>query len=630
MTRLPVIVGFGGVNAAGRSSFHHAYRRMILESLSPEQRQETIAGLAVMMGLVSYNNGVYSDDQGNKYSQAEVEAKLADEVTDGTLVRRIGKQYFDVDNVVDFTDVTVQNVQQSTFELARTKLPKDIPDNWTVEEVNARTVRVTVDGDAAMKLETSRVMDVQSAGQLPTGFQPGELYNSRFHPRGLQLTVVAAADAVNSVGIPWQTVMDSVAPDEISVYASSAMSQLDENGLGGVMQSRLRSGRVTSKQLPLGLNSMPADFVNAYVCGSMGTTGSMTGACASMLYNLRLGVEDIRSGRRRISIVGASEAPLTSEVIEGYDAMSALGKDEQLRKLDGSEQADHRRASRPFGNNCGFTLAESAQYFVLMDDELAVELGADIYGAVNDVFVSADGFKKSISSPGPGNYVTLAKAVASARAIIGEEAIRKHSFVQAHGSSTPQNRVTESIILDKIAAAFDIENWPVSAVKAYIGHPLGPASGDQLAATLGVFAHGYLPGIKTVDEIADDVIDERLNIVLEDIKLDDPQVAFLNTKGFGGNNATASILAPSVVRRMLEKRYGAEAMAEYDSRLQQTREKAREYDHAFSTGDYRTIYVFGDRLVDEADIVLEKDRVSIPGYQAVNLDLANPYSDMSD
>ena len=36
---------------------------------------------------------------------------------------------------------------------------------------------------------------VSSAGQLPTGFDPGALYQSRSHPRGLQLTVYGASDA---------------------------------------------------------------------------------------------------------------------------------------------------------------------------------------------------------------------------------------------------------------------------------------------------------------------------------------------------------------------------------------------------------------------------------------------------
>jgi len=283
-------------------------------------------------------------------------------------------------------------------------------------------------------MESFRVFDVQSGGTLPTGFEPAEQYASRFHPRGLQMAILAASDALNSMGFSWQSVMDKVDPDQVAVFASSGLGQTDEYGLGGYMQARLRSSRVTSKQMAMGLNSMPADFINAYVCGSVGTTGAVTGACASFLYNLRLGVDDIAAGRHRVAICGISEAPVTPEVIEGFASMSALATDERLAKLDGIEQADHRRASRPFGENCGFTMGESAQYFVLMDDQLALELGAEIYAAVPDVFINADGFKKSISSPGAGNYITMAKAVASAQAIVGEEAIRQRSFIQAHAA----------------------------------------------------------------------------------------------------------------------------------------------------------------------------------------------------
>ena len=55
------------------------------------------------------------------------------------------------------------------------------------------------------------------------------------------------------------------------------------------------------------------------------------------------------------------------------------------------------------------------------EDELAMELGATVYGAATDVFVNADGHKKSISGPGVGNYITMAKAAAAARALVGEE-----------------------------------------------------------------------------------------------------------------------------------------------------------------------------------------------------------------
>ena len=89
-------------------------------------------------------------------------------------------------------------------------------------------------------------------------------------------------------------------------------------------------------------------------------------------------------------------------------------------------------------------------------------------------------------------------AVAGACSLFGDAAVRERSFVQAHGSSTPQNRTTETRILDLVATAFEIQEWPVTAVKAFVGHPLAPASGDQLVNALGVLRHGILPGIKTL------------------------------------------------------------------------------------------------------------------------------------
>ena len=199
---------------------------------------------------------------------------------------------------------------------------------------------------------------------------------------------------------------------------------------------------------------MPADFVNAYVLGNIGSTAGITGACATFLYNLRAAVEDIKSGRCRVAVVGSSEAPITPEVIDGYAAMSALATDSDLRNLDGVDSIDYRRASRPFSSNCGFTLAESGQYVVLMDDELVLELGAEIYAAVPGVYVNADGYKKSISAPGPGNYITVAKAVALAKNLLGEEVVQNRSFMQAHGSSTPQNRLTESKSFGQVARGY--------------------------------------------------------------------------------------------------------------------------------------------------------------------------------
>ena len=628
MNRLPLIVGFGGYNAAGRSSFHHGFRRTVLHSLNNDKRVNTLVSLATLMKLVAYRDGAYFDQDSSPMTAQEVADKYQSTIESNTLIRQIHKKHFDVHNVPSVRDVELNSTETSEFSIRRRDLPKPIPANWQVNTIDDKTVNVVIDGNVSVKMTSFRVLDVQSAGILPTGFEPGEKYNSRFHPKGLQMTVVGASDAINSIGIPWATIMEHVRPDEVAVFAASGLGQSDEYGLNGYVQARLKGNRPTSKQLPLSLNTMPADFINAYLLGSVGTTGAITGACATFLYNLRLAVDDICSGRHRVVLCGCSEAAVTPEIIEGFAAMSALGTDEKLAKLDNSDECDHRRASRPFGDNAGFTIAESAQFFVLMDDELAMELGADVHGAVPNVFVNADGFKKSISSPGSGNYVTMSKAVAAATAIVGKEAIQDRSFIQAHGSSTPQNRVTESMIFDKVANGFGIDHWPVTAVKAFLGHSIGAASGDQLSNALGVFADGIVPGIKTVDKIADDVVNQRLDILLED-QYRQMDVAFLNSKGFGGNNATATILSPNIAEGMLESRYGKDRFEDYEKRRNKVRVTAQEYDQAATNGELNVIYHFGEGIIEDHQIDVSDSGVKIGSFaNSINLDFVNPYPDM--
>ena len=626
MSRLPVIVGFGGYNPAGRSSFHHGFRRIVQESLDSASRQETLAGLAVMMKLVQVVDGQFRSLEGQPLSLAEIEARHGAAVLDNTLVRRIDKRHLDVDAAHWQKNLAVDSAQFTTL---RKHLPEPLPASWQVEELDEQQVRVTLAEGAEFKVDSYRALPVKSAGQLPSGFEPGELYHSHFHPRGLQLAVTGATDALRSTGLDWRTIQDHVQPDEVAVFAGSVMSQLDEYGLGGMLQSRLKGNRVTAKQCPLGLNTMPADFINAYVLGSVGTSGSVTGACATFLYNLQKAIEQIASGTTRVALVGNAEAPITSEIIEGYSAMGALATEDGLRKVGGQEQVDFRRASRPFGDNCGFTLSESCQFLVLMDDALALELGADIHGAVTDVFINADGFKKSISAPGPGNYLTLAKAVASAMQLVGEDGVRQRSFVHAHGSSTPANRTSESDLLDRVAAAFGIESWPVTAVKAFLGHSLSTASGDQLIAALGTFRHGLLPGLKTIDKVADDVHRQHLSLDTRDRQVADMEVCFINSKGFGGNNATGVVLAPQVAERMLRKRHGDAAFAAWQGKREATRAAAGEYDQQALQGRFDILYNFGRDLIDDQQLQFSAEGIQIPGFtQPLLYRKDERYSDM--
>ena len=598
-------------------SSHHAYRRTVIDALGEQDAAETYRSLAGIMNV--------EGDPGDQL--------VREYVRNNTLVRRIN--IFDPDKVLVHRSATLAASSESplTFVLPVRQLPEHVPETWALKKVSDDTVEISIDSPTEVLLPDRRVSRVTSAGQVPTGFDPGALYQSRNHPRGLQLTVYGASDAAHSVGIDWSELRRRVPPDAFAVYSGSAMGQLDQNGSGGMLQAPMIGKRPTSKQAALGLCEMPADFINAYILGSVGSTGAVIGACATFLYNLKQGIDDIRSGRRRVAMVGGAEAPITPEIVEGYRTMGALTEDEALMALDGINQVDNRRACRPFSDNAGFTLAEAAIYVVLMDDALALDLGVEIYGSVPDVFINADGFKKSIPSPGIGNYVTVAKAMATARSLVGNDGLQKRSYIHAHGTGTPQNRVTESEIMNELAKTFGITNWPVAAVKAYLGHTLAPAAGDQLTSALGTWKYGLIPGIATIDHLAEDVHASHLTIGSAHIERapESLDVAFINSKGFGGNNATGLALSPYLTMKLLEKRHGRTDLLAHAQRNESVQDKVREYDQQASRGESTPIYQFGEGVLEGQDINLTDTTIQIPGFeQPIELNVPNAFSDMTD
>lgn len=612
MNSLPVITGFGGVNAAGRSTFHLGYRRMIQEELTSADRAELVQAMAAFANMSK--------------SEEESNTDFEQRVLENSLIRKIGAEHFDTEHAPGFKRANLKLDGSVEFSLKRKDIPAQIPEGWEVIGEDEKSMSFVTKDFHAM-LPTTRKLAVSTAGTVPTGFDPAARYASRHHPRGLQLNTFAASDALQSVGIEWSDILAVVKPDQVSVYSGSAMAQMDDAGNGGLLRARWQGDRPSSKQCPLGLVEMPADFVNAYLLGSVGSTGAAVGACASFLYNLNLAIEDIKSGRARVALVGNAEAPVNPEVIEGYAAMSALATDDNLCKLDGSDVPNHRRASRPFAENCGFTIAEGAQYIVLMDDALAMELGAEIYGATPGVFVNADGFKKSISAPGVGNYLTMAKAVGLAKAMLGEESVRERSMVQAHGSSTPANRVTESIIFDRVAEAFGIKSWPVTAMKSYLGHSLGVASGDQLIATLGVWEYGVIPRINNVSEIAEDVYQDNLDFLTSHrvVGKEGIDVAFLNAKGFGGNNATGVVISPTKTKALLAARR-PELVETWKSKNAQVRQCIATFKEQVLNGNDETLYYFGEGVPGDDDVSISENSLKISGFNLeVDLNVKNPY-----
>lgn len=635
LSQLPVIVGMGGVNAAGRTSGHQAYRRTVLDALHKDDQTRTLVGLAAMMRLISrHGDGPWRDASGNTLDATELADRYRQQVLDHSLIRRIEDPRFNADGIPANRQAQLALDAALTFRVRRRQLPDDLPETWQVREVDRQTLEVTVPaGPLDVMLPERRPALVRAAGQLPSGFEPNRFYRSVHHPRGLSMAIFGASDCLGQSGLDWEALRDRLDPDAIAVYAGNSIGQLDDEGWGGLLKSFVSGNRATSKQMPLGYGQMPADFLNAYVLGSVGATGAIQGACASFLYNLRLGIEDITSGRRRVVMVGTSDAPVTPELIEGFRAMGALADDDSLKALDALTlltDADYQRACRPFARNCGFTIAEASQFLLLMDDALALETGAQILGAVPGVFTNADGWKRSISAPGIGNYITLGKAVALAREILGDTSLKERTFLHAHGTSTPKNRITESHVFDTVARANGIEAWPVVAVKAFVGHSQGSAAGDQLASALGSFVHGILPGIPTLDAVAEDVYAERLRFSRTP-RTFVADAAFINAKGFGGNNATGLVLSPEVTERLLVKRHGQAAIDAWKARRESTLSVASAYERQADEGHFRALYRFGEGVLEGPELEVSAERIRIPGYaQPVSLSVDNPFGSLND
>ena len=573
MTRnkpLAIISGFGGINSSGRSSGFLGYKNLVFESLNEKEQLEVLQDLAVLQGKIEMVGTGWETVSGDSINLKEYLLENVTSIRKDCFIRKIEREVYDPDGII-------------------------------LEQIKA-----------------------SAAGQLPKGFDPSNFYPARQHPKALQMTVFGMSDAIGQLGFKWEEVQEKVNPDEVSVFSGAAIGQLDNFGFGGLMQSRIKGSRASSKNLALGLVEMSADFINAYVLGNVGRTGHSVGACATFLYNLQMGKEAIESGSSKVSIVGAAEAPITPEIIDGFFAMSALSDDKRMLEMQASngESIDagpiQTRACRPFGNNAGMVLGESSQFVILMEANLVIELGADIYGSVPSVHSHSDGHKSSISGPGVGNYITMAKCAADAEKEIGLKALRQNTFVHAHGTGTPANRTTESHILNEIAQTFGIKNWPVSAIKSYLGHSMAPASGDQLIASLGTWNNGVIPGIHSTDALAKDVYSAHLDILLENKteEKDFYKGCFLNAKGFGGNNDSAFILSPEETRMRIRSLVTKNKWDKYLKVVEKTYKNSIKYNESSLKGDYKVTYKFNENVLNgEKDIQISRKGMKLKGFK---------------
>jgi 3-oxoacyl-[acyl-carrier-protein] synthase II len=106
-------------------------------------------------------------------------------------------------------------------------------------------------------------------------------------------------------------------------------------------------------------------------------------------------------------------------------------------------------------------------------------------------------------------------------------------YVNAHGTATPQNDVTESAAIYRWAGAH-AKNLPVSSTKSGIGHLLGAAGAVEAVVCLMALRRQFLP-----PQVSPGKIDPacRFQIVREPVDKKN-EIALSNSFGFGGANAS--------------------------------------------------------------------------------------------
>ncbi|MDH7791730.1 beta-ketoacyl-ACP synthase [Ochrobactrum sp. AN78] len=262
------------------------------------------------------------------------------------------------------------------------------------------------------------------------------------------------------------------------------------------------------------------------VFGTRGLPVTLSTACASGATAIQLGVEAIRRGESdRVLSIG-TDGSVSAESLIRFSLLSAL-----------STQNDKpEKASKPFSKDRdGFAMAEGSGALVMESLESAVARGAKVLGILAGCGEKADDFHRTRSKPDASPAIGTVRA-ALADAGLTEDQI---SYVNAHGTSTPENDKMEYLALSSVFGE-PIASIPVSSNKSMIGHTLTAAGAIEAVFSLLTIQTGTLPPTINYDN-PDPAI--PLDVV-PNVKRDGQVSAVLsNSFGFGGQNASLVLTA---------------------------------------------------------------------------------------
>jgi len=303
------------------------------------------------------------------------------------------------------------------------------------------------------------------------------------------------------------------------------------SGIGGLTTfydevTSFANGDGTPRFNPFFIPKMIIDLAPGHISmrhGLKGVNFSTVSACASSTHAIGEAFNYIRHGRADVIVSGGSEAAVTQPGIGGFNAMKALS----------TRNDDPASASRPFdANRDGFVMGEGAAGLILEEYEHAVARGAKIYAEVVGYGVSADAHHMTAPHP-EGEGASAVMRIALEEAGIEPNAI---DYVNVHGTSTPLGDVAELKAISNVFGdhAYDLN---ISSTKSMTGHLLGAAGAVEGMVCVLAAQNDVVP--PTINhETADENIDPRFKLTLNQKEDRTIKYALSNTFGFGGHNAS--------------------------------------------------------------------------------------------
>jgi 3-oxoacyl-[acyl-carrier-protein] synthase II len=342
--------------------------------------------------------------------------------------------------------------------------------------------------------------------------------------RYAQLFWVAARDALADAGIDYEE-------DDPDAYRTGVMMG---TGIGGVESFEHEIDTLfhvgPHRVSPYGIPKIIANIAGGQVSidfNLYGPNSTAVTACAAAANAIGDAGEIIKRGAADVMVAGGSDAAITRFAMAGFSQARALS----------TNNDDPEGASRPFdADRDGFVMGEGGAALILEERERALARGATVYAELVGYGMSADAYHVTLPRPG-GDGAARAMQAALDHA---ELAVTDISVINAHGTSTPANDVTETTAIKTVFGdhAYEI---PASSTKSMTGHLLGGAAAIEAVASILTIRDGLIPptiNYTTPDPECD------LDYVPNEAREAEVTTVMSNSFGFGGHNVALIFKAP--------------------------------------------------------------------------------------